>query len=126
MEDLMVGLSGTQSQLFKQILQGNAATLIQFTQQLLSYLQDNGISYQDFRKGGGDKQSQDGLTPLVDDFVTYKSGAKTRFGRIAEVLADNLVVLTVIKRNRMETVKVHVRTIRCVYRTTDQNNCSNT
>ena len=65
------------------------------------------------------------LTPLVDDFVTYKSGAKTRFGRIAEVLEDNLVVLTVIKRNRMATVTVHMRTIRCVYRSTDQNNCSN-
>ena len=62
MEDLMSGLAGTQSQLFKEILQGNAATLVQFKQQLLSYLQENGISYQDCRKGGGNKQSQDGLT----------------------------------------------------------------
>ena len=125
MEDLMSGLSGTQSQLFREILQGNAATLIQFKQQLLSYLQDNGISYKDCRKGGGDKQSQDGLTPLIDDFVTYKSGTKTKFGKISEVLSDNLVVLTVIKRNRIATVTVHVRTIRCVYRCTDMNNCSN-
>ena len=51
MEDLMSGLSGTQSQLFREILQGNAATLIQFKQQLLSYMQDNGISYKDCRKG---------------------------------------------------------------------------
>ena len=125
MEDLMSDLSGTQSQLFREILQGNAATLIQFKQQLLSYLQDNGISYKDCRKGGRDKQSQDGLNPLIDNFVTYKSGAKTKFGQISEVFSDNLVVLTVIKRNRIATVTVQVRTIRCVYRCTDQNNCSN-
>ena len=96
------------NQLFQEILQGNAATLVQFKQQLLGYLQEKGISYQDCRKGGGNKQSEDGLTPQVDDFVTYKSGAKTRFGRIAKVLADNVVTLTVKKRNRMETVNVHV------------------
>ena len=43
MEDLMSGLSGTQSQLFREILQGNAATLIQFKKQLLSYLQTMGL-----------------------------------------------------------------------------------
>ena len=125
MYDLMSGIAGSQSQLFQEILQGNAATLVQFKQQLLSYLQEQGVSYQDCRKGGGNKQAEDGLTPQVEDFVTYKSGAKTRFGRIAKVLDDNVVTLTVIKRNRMEEVNVHVRTIRCIYRATDQNNCTN-
>ena len=125
MEDLMSNLPGTQSELFREILNGNAATLIQFKEQLLSYLQDNGKSYKDSRKGGGNKQSDDGLSPLVDDFVTYKSGAKTRFGKISEILSDNLVILTVIKRNRICTITVHVRTIRCVYRSSDMNNCSN-
>ena len=124
-EDLMTNVPGTQSELFKEILNGNTASLIQFKEQLLSYLQDNGISYKDSRKGGGNKQSCDGLTPLVNDFVTYKSGAKTRFGKISEVLSDNLVILTVIKRNKVSTITVHVRTIRCVYRSTDVNNCAN-
>ena len=74
----MTNVPGTQSELFKEILNGNTASLIQFKEQLLSYLQDNGISYKDSRKGGGNKQSSDGLTPLVNDFVTYKSGAKTQ------------------------------------------------
>ena len=35
MEDLMTNLPGTQSELFREILNGNAATLIQFKEQLL-------------------------------------------------------------------------------------------
>ena len=50
MHDLMSGIAGTQSQLFQEILQGNAATLGQFKQQLLSYLQEQGVNYQDCRK----------------------------------------------------------------------------
>ena len=64
----------------------------------------------------------------MDDFVTYKSGAKVRFGSIAKInhLGDpNVVVLTVVKRNKIEGVNAHVRTFRCIYRASDQNNYTN-
>ena len=124
MYDLMSGIAGTQSQLFQEIMEGNAATLWQFKQQLLSYLQEQRVNYQDCQKGGNNKQSENGLIPQVEEFVTYKSGAKTRFGRIAKVIDDNVVILTVIKRNRMEEISVHVQMIRCIYRATDENNCT--
>ena len=124
MHDLMSGIAGTQFQLFQEIMEGNAATLWQFKQQLLSYLQEQGVNYQDCRKGGNNKQSENGLIPQVEDFVTYKSGAKTRFGRIAKVIDNNVVILTVKKRNRMEEISVHVQMIRCIYRATDENNCT--
>ena len=100
--------------------------MAQFRKQLMTYLQEEGVSYADCRKGGNSKQTANGLEPKVDDFVTYKSGAKIMFGRIAKITnIPNVVILTVIERNKIEEVNVHVRTIRCIYRATNQDNCTN-
>ena len=97
--------------------------MAQFRKQLITYLQEEGVSYADCRKGGNSKQTENGLEPKVDDFFIHKSGAKIRFGRIAKITnIPNVVILTVIK---MEEISVHVRTIRCIYRATDEDNCTN-
>ena len=64
----------------------------------------------------------------MNDFVTYKGGAKIRFRRISKInhLSDpNIVVFSVVKRNKIEEVNVHVGTIRCIYRESDQDNYAN-
>ena len=76
--------------------------MAQFRKQLITYLQEEGVSYADCRKGGNSKQTENGLEPKVDDFFIHKSGAKIRFGRIAKITKIlNVVILTVIKRNKI-------------------------
>ena len=67
MNDLMSGVAGTQSQLYQEIMEGNAAVMAQFRKQLITYLQEEGVSYADCRKGGNNKQTESGLEPKVDD-----------------------------------------------------------
>ena len=47
MNDLMSGIAGTQSQLYQEIMEGNAAVMAHFRSQLLTYLQEEGVSYAD-------------------------------------------------------------------------------
>ena len=97
----------------------------QFKSQLLMHFQEEGVSYKDTRKGNNGKQTTDGLEPKVNDFVTYKSGAKIRFGRISKINHSgdpNIVVF--VKRNK-DKVNAHVWTIRCIYREFDQDNYAN-
>ena len=73
------------------------------------------------RRGGGTKQSAEGLHPQVNDVVLLKdSKDHIRFGLILEILESNTVKIRVISRGKPKEEVYHVRLLKLVYRSSNK------
>ena len=124
MHGLLLGRESVQGQLQAALLDYRPKILLAFHQALLSYLQDFAIYYRDPKNVHSDTQSD--LSPQVNDFVCYRDGGKkTHFGIIDSILEQNLVSLRVIKYGKMTWQNTHSRTMKLLFRPSDERNFVN-
>ena len=121
MRDLLSTATGQRDQLYSSILDYNDTIKRNVSELIRSYLMEKGVTYKDVRKGGGTKQSVEGLHPQVNDVVLLKdSKDHIRFGLILEILESNTVKIRVISRGKPKEEVYHVQLLKLVYRSSNK------
>ena len=101
------------------LLKYNSTMKKSFQEALLSYLQSSALAYQDTRIIGPfkPKKSEKFLTPKINDIVIYQdSRDKARFGKITEILSENVVKLLCLQFNKPIVQDFHIRTLKLLHR----------
>ena len=106
------------------LLKYNSTMKKSFQEALLSYLQSSALAYQDERILGPfkPKKSEKFLKPQINDIVIYQdSRDKARFGKITDILSENVVKLLCLQFNKPIVQDFHIRTLKLLHRPSEWN-----